>query len=148
MVWQCIGSLLVLNLLLAGWVLQDSLKRRTEITWALGALLLGPIMLPMYRGRRPLLPGEVRQGGPDWIVARHFAWTWTLVMLIVIFWTALTISKEDGAAGAGAAADSNAATLGQSLTLLFLGVCWLVPVAGALFFSMVAFVPDEVESLE
>lgn len=141
MVIECFGSLLVLNLFFAAWVLLDSLQRRAAITWALGTVLLGPVMLPVYRARRPLRPQEIRAGGPDWIVSRNFAWTWTLVMVVVVFWVALTLFAQ-----APADPDNQAVVdLQRGLVLLFLSLCWIVPTGAALLFSLVSFAEDDVQ---
>ena len=144
MVLECFGSLFFLNILLAMWVFQDSIKRRADLTWTFGAVLLGPIMLPMYRGRRPLLPQETRVGGPDWIVSRNFAWTWTLFMVIVVFWAVYTLVTGNGLP-ASASEDSAANQVRQAMLFLFLSLCWLVPTMGAILFSIVSFVDEEIE---
>jgi hypothetical protein len=141
MVIECFGSLLLLNIVLAAWVLFDSLQRGAELTWALGTVVLGPVMLPVYRARRPLRGTEIRAGGPDWIVSRNFAWTWTLAMIVIVFWVALTLFANEPA-------DPDAeqvANLQRGLALLFLSVCWIVPTGAALMFSLISFVDEDVE---
>lgn len=145
MVWECFGSLLGLNLLLAMWVLLDSTPRRAPFMWIVGTALLGPIILPVYRARRPLIGAEIRDGGPDWIVSRHFAWVWTVVMAIVIFWVALSIINEVGISENYSEDDTAAANISRYLALLFLGVCWIVPVGAALLFSIVSYADGVVE---
>ncbi len=145
MVLECFGSLLVLNMILALWVLVDSTRRQANFLWVLGTATLGPIILPVYRARRPLMGAEVREGGPDWIVARHFAWVWTLVMAVVIFWVVLSISNEVGIGDTYGDDDIAAANLSRYLALAFLGVCWIVPMGAALVFSIVSYADGVLE---
>lgn len=145
MVLECLGSLLALNFLLAMWVIVDSTPRRASFLWVLGTAILGPIILPVYRARRPLVGAEMRDGGPDWIVSRNFAWVWTLVMAIVIFWVAYGISQGVGIGENYDDDDRAAASVSQYLALLFLGVCWIGPVGAALLFSIVSYVDGELE---
>lgn len=145
MVFECFGSLFILNLLLATWVLYDSTQRRADFMWVIGTAVLGPILLPVYRARRPLIGAEIREGGPDWIVARHFAWVWTLAMGVVIFWVAISIANEVGISENYDKDDTTAANLSRYLALLFLGICWVVPFAAALVFSIVSYVDGVAE---
>jgi hypothetical protein len=58
---------LILYVVFAAWVLFDGFSRQTggtAIGWALGTLLLGPIILPIYLARRPL---NVRHRSEDYL---------------------------------------------------------------------------------
>ncbi|PJF43143.1 MAG: hypothetical protein CUN55_09205 [Phototrophicales bacterium] len=145
MVLECFGSLLVFNMILATWVIFDSTRRQASFLWVLGTATLGPILFPVYLARRPLIGAEIRTGGPDWIVARHFAWVWTLFMAIVIFWVALSVINEVGIGENYSEDATTAANISRYLALLFLGVCWVVPMGGALLFSIVSYVDGVVE---
>ncbi len=49
------------------WVAWDSRKRKTlDWFWVLTIFLLGPLLLPFYMVKRPLLGNEKRKGGLFW----------------------------------------------------------------------------------
>jgi hypothetical protein len=88
------------------------------------------------------LEDEVREGGPDWIVARDFALLWLPYMGIVVFWTVVTIFFTDEWNFEG---ESSTNTIRNLLTMLFMLACWLIPVAGGLLLSVMLVVADDVE---
>lgn len=134
---------MLFGVILAGWVFVDSRKRGANaIKWSLGALVMGPIFAAIYQARRPLLEDETREGGPDWIVARNFAWLWLPYMGIVVFWTIVTLFFTDQWDFAD---DSSATTVRNLLTTAFVLACWLIPVAFGLLLSVLLVVPDVVE---
>lgn len=136
MVLECLGSWLALNGLSACWVAFDSQRRHANpLALGFATLVMGPIMLPLYRARRPLRPTEQRLGGPDWIVAANFAWVWSLYMVVGLVWVILTVistlpSPDD---------PSRATTLlSRGLAVVFIGgCCWVLPVGTALLLSIV-----------
>lgn len=74
---------LVLTGVFVLWVCFDSHKRKANIiSWAIGVAILGPIVLPVYLAKRPLLSGEVREGGVAWNVLKNFAILWTIIMAV------------------------------------------------------------------
>lgn len=136
MVLECLGSWLALNGCLALWVMFDSTRRHINpLPLGAATLVMGPIMLPLYRARRPLHPTETRAGGPDWIVAANFAWVWSLYMLVSLVWIALTIITTLPGTN-----DPNYDVIifTRGLAVVFVtGCCWVLPVATALFLSIV-----------
>lgn len=141
MVFNCLISLAVISFILAVWVLVDGLRRGSwPLIWVLGTFVLGPIILPMYRARRPLLAGEARSGGPDWIVARNFSWVWSIYILVATFWVIWFFASDSQAADTDT---QQAVWVNRILVLCFLGLCWVVPAIGGLFLSLVLRDPDE-----
>lgn len=136
MVIECLASWLVLNGVLAVWVVFDSRQRGANpLALGFATLVMGPIMLPLYRARRPLHPAEVRDGGPDWIVAANFAWLWTVYMAVGLFWVILTVTHNLPPND-----DPNrpSAIFGRGLAVIFITVCcWILPAGAALFLSIV-----------
>jgi hypothetical protein len=134
---------LLFGLVLAVWVFIDCRKRGANpLKWALGAFVMGPIFASIYHARRPLLDDEVREGGPDWIVARDFALLWLPYMGIVVFWTVVTLFFTDQWNFDG---ESSNHTIRNLLTMMFMLGCWLVPVALGLLLSVMLVVSDDVE---
>jgi hypothetical protein len=125
-------SYLVLYGIFAVWVAFDSFSRKMAVQavlWALGTLILGPIVLPIYLAKRPLKNGELREGGTGWNVLKNFAILWTLVMAVVFVTSLmamgkLTSSLDSSAARAGAG-------IGMMLGMGFLAAMWFIPTAGA-----------------
>lgn len=123
---------LVLYVAFATWVLLDALSRKigaAAVVWALGTLLLGPLILPVYLAKRPLKTGEVREGGTSWNVLKNFAILWTIAMVFATFRAILalgsfatTVRSDAEKAGAG---------LGMFLGLGMLASVWFFPTAGA-----------------
>src|SRR6185437_13764891 len=77
---------LALYAVFALWVGFDGFGRKMSnsvIPWAAGTLILGPIVLPAYLASRPLMQGEVREGGKGWNVLKNFAILWTILMAVV-----------------------------------------------------------------
>jgi hypothetical protein len=86
MVWLIPGPLLILIGSVHGafalWIAVDGKRRGgTWVPWALITLLLGFVSTAGYVACRPLLPGEVRQGGTGWNWCRGLAWLWTLCIV-------------------------------------------------------------------
>lgn len=146
MVFACFGNILLFGFILAIWVFRDSRKRDANwLQWSLGALVMGPIFVSLYHAQRPLLDGEVREGGPDWIVARNFAWLWIPYMGIIIFWTAITLFFSDTL---NTSENTSAIQVRNVLTLGFMGMCWLIPVALGFLLSVLLVVPDDIEGAD
>lgn len=136
-VTYCLLNLVILAALFAVWVFFDVRRRKDKLMWVVGTLVMTPLLFPVYLARRRIVGREVRSGGPDWIVARHFVWVWSLFLAVVIFWTLLlTLSGEqfvEAAAGSSTADIERGQTVSRTVALFFLFLCWLLP-AGAAFF--------------
>lgn len=118
--------------LLTLYVVIDGIKRKMgalTAAWAIGGLLLGPIILPVYLAKRPLKTNEVREGGFAWNVLKNFALFWT------IFIVAIGISAIFGAANQATPtsdAEAAGAAIGTGLVFVILAVVWFFPMVGAL----------------
>ena len=92
------------------WVALDSRKRlMNPAPWALSALFVLPIALPVYAARRHLFGGEGRKGGFAWNCLKYFAILWTVAMAIVareVLSGEPAIAEEDVWTRAGAFAAS------------------------------------------
>jgi hypothetical protein len=121
---------IVFNLIFAIWVLVDSRKRKANaLFWTIGTLLLGPIVLCVYFAKRPLMAGEVREGGTAWNIVKNFAFFWTILMLFAAVWGIISVSEdistsqsEVGKAGA---------IIGTALGLGVIATLWFFPMVGA-----------------
>lgn len=86
--------LLLIHLMIIGWLLIDGHNRKIKIMpWAIGTLILGPIILPQYITSRPLKNGECglsryRQG-----FFRKMAVFWTILLLMVSIWGGKTFTR-------------------------------------------------------
>ncbi len=126
---------IVLYGLFAIWVLVDGLKREAKaIPWAIGTLLLGPVVLPVYVAKRPLHSGEVREGGVGWNVLRNFALFWTVLMTVAAVWGMIAVSEQT--ATLQTEAERAGAAVGTALGLGMIAVLWFVPMVGALVLGL------------
>lgn len=136
-VWLCIVSVFVLSVIFAAYVFLDSQKRgENRLVWTGGTMILGPLYFPMYLGRRKTLTREAPTGDLDSNVALHFAWVWSVYMLVVIVWTLiylLTASRED----------VDKVGVSQGLAISALLCCWVVPAGLAFLFSVVMMEPPD-----
>lgn len=117
---------------LALWVLCDGLNRKLGFqvaSWAIGTLVIGPVVLPVYLASRPLKVGEVREGGKAWNVLKNFAILWTIVVAIMTIVT-LTTAGDSYAHSMGNA-ESVGAGIGMLLVLGILAAIWFFPTVGA-----------------
>lgn len=141
-VWLCIVSVFVLSVIFAVYVFLDSQKRgENRLVWTGGTMILGPLYFPMYLGRRKTLTREAPTGDLDSNVALHFAWVWSLYMLVVIIWTLiylLTASRED----------VDKVGISQGLAISALLCCWVVPAGLAFLFSVVMMEPPNAPTLD
>jgi hypothetical protein len=125
----------VMYLILALWVLLDALKRKAgAIPWAIGTLLLGPFVLPLYLAKRPLKAGEVREGGTAWNVLKTFALFWTLLMVVAAVMGLVGASKTYTALESNA--ERTGAAIGTTLGLGLIGALWFFPMVGALVLGL------------
>lgn len=124
------GGYFILYAMFAIWVYFNAAKRKySPGLWAVGTLILGPIVLPVYFAKRPLVMGETREGGVAWNVLKNFVLFWTLTMLF---------AGIAGCAGASHVAQ-NASTdvekvgagLGMTLMAGIMFGAWIVPAVSA-----------------
>jgi len=121
--------------LFAIWVLVDGLKRKAKaLPWAIGTVLLGPIVLPVYIAKRPLKAGEVREGGTGWNVLRNFALFWTILMAVAAFWGMVAVSEQT--ATLQTEAERAGAAIGTALGLGMIAALWFFPMVGALVLGL------------
>jgi hypothetical protein len=125
----------ILSIIFGIWVGFDGHKRKANfIVWAIGVAILGPIILPVYLAKRPLLSGQIREGGTAWNILKNFAIFWTIFMIVATVWTMSAIGERittlnSEAARAGAA-------IGTFLGLGMLGVLWFLPFIGAFILGL------------
>jgi hypothetical protein len=143
-------SYLLIYGILAFWVYRDSLKRKIDPTfpwatgnlqfgsfilkkqaivpWTIGTFLLGPIVLPIYIARRPLMVGEVREGGTAWNILKSFALFWTVFMFASLILTIIGVGSQ-----ASTDAEQAGVAIGAFLSLILF---WFFPVTGALILGL------------
>jgi len=106
---------------IAAWVFFDARSRRmgskSALCWAIGTVLFAIVVVPFYFAKRRLKPGEVREGGTGWNVAKVLAICWTVMVAAV----ALVASATNSESSPGAA-------LGMTLFI----VIWAIISAGIL----------------
>lgn len=119
--------------LLALWVGFDASRRNLgaakAILWAIGTLLLGVVVVPIYLAKRPLKANQVREGGLAWNLLKNFALTWTILMV------AISISVVGAALGTDVGssnAEAAGAAIGVGLVFVVLAVVWFFPMVGAI----------------
>jgi hypothetical protein len=121
----------ILWIILAVWTFFDAKKRHNNaIGWAIGTLLVGPIVLPVYFAKRYLRVNEVREGGTAWNVLKNFSLYWTLTMFIV--GVAGAIGAGGVISGAEDGAEQAGAVIGAGIGLTMIFILWLVVVVIAL----------------
>lgn len=123
---------LILNVIIASWVFFDAKKRNMNqpFAWSIGVVLLMIVVIPFYFAKRPLLPGEVREGGTGWNVIKSFAIFWTVFMFfagasgLVAAGNSVT-QQHDQYAQAGAA-------IGTAIGVSMIAGLWFIVLAGSL----------------
>jgi hypothetical protein len=134
---------LVVNLILAVWVLHDARTRkaRKPLFAAFLALLWGPLGVAFWASERPLGSGERRTGGRGRVFARTFLLLWTALLPAVFVF--LVPDIRDRAAVPG----SLGAQFGVVEASLFVALAiWALPALVAGLFEAFVRQPDHVES--
>lgn len=127
---------LVLYGILAIWAFVDAKKRKANaILWAVGTLLLGPIILPFYFAKRPLKAGEVREGGTAWNVLKNFAFLWTILMVVAAIWYMVVVSEHSSTFQSGA--ERAGAVIGTAIGLGMIAALWFFPFIGAVVLGLI-----------
>lgn len=142
---------LLVDACFAIWLFLDAKKRKVNgIPWAIGALLVGPVVLPVYLAKRPLKDGEVREGGTAWNILKNFAIFWTILWAVAAIWGMAGIGEhkaslkteakqelseyfgdEEAEELASEAVEAGAA-IGATLGLGLIFVVWFFPMLGAI----------------
>jgi hypothetical protein len=119
--------------LLASWVGLDASRRNLgaakAILWAIGALLIGVIVVPIYIAKRPLKANQVREGGFAWNVLKNFAITWTILVVVI---SVSAISAAAGGTNVNSGAEAAGAAIGMGIVIVILAIVWFVPMVGAI----------------
>ena len=117
--------------LLTLYVAIDGSRRKLgagkTILWAIGTVLLGVIILPIYIAKRPLKVNEVREGGLAWNLLKNFALSWTLLMVAISISAISAAAQTDMGSGAEAAGSA----IGIGIVVVILAVVWFFPMVGA-----------------
>ena len=75
--------ILLLNVAIAIWMKFDGRKRSFPVLlWCVAVMIFGPLVFPIYLAKRPLLDGEVREGGTPWNVLKNFSLFWTVYLFV------------------------------------------------------------------
>lgn len=122
---------LILGALLGAWVFLDSRKRHAgAFKWMIGVLFLGPVILPFYFAKRPLLEAEIREGGTGWNVLKNFALCWTLYTALIGGWFLVHTSQV--AATAKNNAQAAGVAVGFTMGIAMIAAIWFFPMVGSL----------------
>lgn len=117
-------------ILIGAWVFYDAHRRGgRRVAWALGTAVAPMFVLPFYFAKRPLRAGEVREGGTAWNVLRNFAFVWTVLVGLAAMLGVAGIAVDYNPDASDAEAIGTA--FGTTMGMLFLGVMWFFPFAGA-----------------
>ncbi|MEO7928116.1 MAG: lysozyme inhibitor LprI family protein [Gallionella sp.] len=129
-------SYLLLWIGFAIWVFIDSNSRRMNkgALWAIGTLLAGVFVLPLYFSKRNLFTGEVREGGTWWNAVKMFALYWTITMFVAGLAGMGVASRQ--VADATSSAEQAGAAIGSMLGLSLLFGLWFAVLAGALVIGL------------
>lgn len=83
--------LLLIHVMLAIWVLIDGHRRKVNvIPWAIGAMILGPIILPYFIANRPLKAYASKGGVKRQILFKGLAVFWVLLLAVIGIWSGKT----------------------------------------------------------
>lgn len=119
--------------LLALWIGFDASRRNLgaakAILWAIGTLLLGVIVVPVYLAKRPLKANQVREGGLAWNVLKNFALTWTILIIAI---SISVIGAAIGETTVNSDAEAAGAAIGVSIVVVILAIVWFFPMVGAI----------------
>jgi len=127
---------ILFNVILFAWVIYDAWHRRTYAwAWGIGTLLLGPLIVPIYLGVRPLRKDELREGGKMWNVMRNFAILWTIFMVYIGIWSLFNLSKIVSTSQSDAEIAGSA--LGMGLGLTALGFIWFMPFIATIILGVI-----------
>lgn len=134
----------LVNIAVAVWMYFDGTKRRfNAVPWSLGATLLAVIVTPIYLAKRPLLEGEVREGGFAWNALKYFAVGWTILMLGSAFIGIINASTVVD--HASSEAEQIGASIGVTLGLGLLCTIWFFPLAGTAALAFMLRKPSVIE---
>jgi len=76
------------------WLFIDGYAQKVGIIpWAIGALLLGPIILPHYITKRKLKDGMSREGGNRQHLFKVIALLWSIILVAVSIWGGKTYTN-------------------------------------------------------
>lgn len=126
---------LLVSAVLAAIVGYDAAKRNANaFGWGIGTFLLAVIFMPLYYAKRPLLAGEVREGGTGWNFLRNFALMWTGTMILAGLAAIAGMGSIMGSASTEA--EAAGAAIGGMIGFGILGAFWFFPVLGALVLGL------------
>jgi len=135
----------VLNAVVALWVFLDAQKRHVELpgVWAAATFIVMALTLPFYLAKRPLIKGEVREGGPAWSFSKSFAVVWTALMLAAGINGKLAASAALAKAGVSAGHAGDAMLTGFGLAMI--GGMWFIVLVAALGIGLYFRKPGSIE---
>lgn len=86
--------ILLVHAILIIWILIDGHKRKVNvIPWAIGTIILGPIILPQYITKRPLKANESRGDAKRQDIFTSFAIIWAVLLVVISIWGGKTITN-------------------------------------------------------
>lgn len=134
-----------LNAVVALWVFLDARKRHADLpgAWAAATFIIMVLALPFYLAKRPLIKGEVREGGPTWSFSKSFAIVWTALMLAAGINGKLATSAA--VAKAGVTAGSSGAAMLSGFGLAMIGGMWFIVLVAALGIGLYFRKPGSIE---
>ena len=126
----------ILNLAVGIWVYLDARKRSMDnsFLWGIGTALIMILIIPFYFAKRPLLAGEIREGGTAWNVIKAFALFWTVLMAIAGI--AAMVGASGVVSGATSEAEQAGATLGTAIGIGMIIGLWFIVLVGALVIGL------------
>ena len=123
----------LLNAAIGIWMNFDGKKRRFPVLlWCVSVIIFGPLVFPIYLAKRPLLHGEIREGGTLWNILKYFALFWTVYLLAAWIVGVSSASQLDPSTDGEKAAAGFGILIGTG----FLFVMWFFPMLSALILGL------------
>lgn len=126
----------LLAAIIATWIAFDGYRRGSPlgVVWAIVALFVLPVALPIHLATRPLKGRETREGGMVWNLLKNFALTWTACIAaaaLFFIWIG--------------SASSSAGTMLTVVSMVMLGMLWFFPMIVALMLGFFLRKPHVIE---
>ena len=118
------------------WVFLDAQSRymRNPYLWAIGTSFLMIFVVPFFLAIRPLMDGEVREGGTAWNVIKYFVIFWTVMFVAGV--SAGLVAGYDVVNKASSSAGQAGAAIGTAIGMGMIIGLWFVVTFGALVIGL------------